>query len=206
MPVAGPGSVDDMSTDTRRKSPHVLDALGGAPVGTWVIDPAHSSVTFSVRHLMSKVRGRFTQVAGRIEVGTSLDACRATASVATSSVDTGTAMRDDDLRSDGFFDAKTYPELTFTTVAVTGDAGRLTVVGDLTIRGVTQEVTLDAEFLGLDEAGLQGEPRIGFSARTRVRRTDFGVGEGPVEGNRLVVGDDVDIELDVEAAFEEEAA
>jgi polyisoprenoid-binding protein YceI len=192
-----------MSTDTRKKSPYVLDALGGAPVGSWVIDPAHSSVTFSVRHLMSKVRGRFTEVSGRIEVGATLDACKATASVATASVDTGTAMRDDDLRSDGFFDAKTYPELTFTTVAVTGDTGRLTVVGDLTIRGITQEVTLDAEFLGLDEAGLQGEPRIGFSARTRVRRTDFGVGEGAVEGSRIVVGDDVDIELDVEAALEE---
>jgi polyisoprenoid-binding protein YceI len=206
MPRAGADSVDGMSTDTRRKSPHVLEALGGAPVGRWVIDPAHSSVTFSVRHLMSKVRGRFTEVEGRIEIGASLETCKATVSVATASVDTGTAMRDDDLRSDGFFDAETYPRLTFTTVAVTGDAGRLTVVGDLTIRGITQEVTLDAEFLGLDEAGLQGEPRIGFSARTRVRRTDFGVGEGPVEGSRLVVGDEVDIELDVEAALEADAA
>jgi len=205
MQRATPGTVDGMSTDTRRKSPHVLDALGGAPVGRWVIDPAHSSVTFSVRHLMSKVRGRFTEVEGRIVVAGRLESCTTRASVATASVDTGTAMRDDDLRSAGFFDAQTYPRLTFTSTAVTGDAGRLTVVGDLTIRGVTREVRLDAEFLGLDESGLQGEPRIGFSGRTRVRRSDFGVGERPVEGSRLVVGDVVDIELDVEAALEDEA-
>jgi polyisoprenoid-binding protein YceI len=204
MRWARAGTVDGMSTDTRRKSPHVLDALGGAPVGRWLIDPAHSSVTFSVRHLMSKVRGRFTEIEGRIEVGEELELCSATASAATASVDTGTAIRDDDLRSVGFFDAETYPRLSFTSTSVTGDAERLTVVGHLTIRGVTEEVTLDAEFRGLDEAGLQGEPRIGFSARTRVRRTDFGVGEGPVEGSRLVVGDVVDIELDVEAALDDE--
>jgi polyisoprenoid-binding protein YceI len=191
-----------MSTDTRRKSPHVLDALGGAPIGAWVIDPAHSSVTFSVRHLMSRVRGRFTEVDGRIEVGDTLESCTVTASVAAASVDTGTAMRDDDLRSAGFFDADSHPRLTFTSTVVREEAGRLMVVGDLTIRGVTQQVTLDAEFLGLDETGLQGEPRIGFSARTRVRRSDFGVGDRPVEGSKLVVGDAVDIELDVEAALE----
>lgn len=202
MTRARGGTVEGMSTDTRRKSPHVLDALGGAPLGRWVIDPAHSSVTFSVRHLMSRVRGRFTGIEGRIEVGGELESCTATASVATASVDTGTAMRDDDLRSDGFFDAETYPRLTFTSTAVTGDASGLTVVGDLTVRGVTHEVTLDAEFLGLDERGLQGEPRIGFAGRSRVRRSDFGVGESPVEGSRLVVGDVVDIDLDVEAAFE----
>ena len=171
-----------------------------------MIDPAHSSVTFSVRHLMSKVRGRFTGIDGRIELGAELESCTATASVATASVDTGTAMRDDDLRSDGFFDAESYPTLTFTSTAVTGDASRLTVVGDLTIRGVTQQVTVEAEFLGLDESGLQGEPRIGFAGRTRVRRSDFGVGESPVEGSRLVVGDVVDIERDVEAALEDEHA
>lgn len=203
MRRARAGSVDAMSTDTRRKSPHVLDALGGAPVGRWVIDPVHSSVTFSVRHLMSKVRGRFTDIEGRIEVAGELESCTASASVTTASVDTGTAMRDDDLRSAGFFDADTYPRLTFTSTAVTEQDGRLSVVGDLTIRGVTHEVTLDAEFLGLDESGLQGEPRIGFSGRTRVRRSDFGVGERGVEGGRLVVGDDVDIELDVEAALED---
>ena len=76
------------------------------------------------------------------------------------------------------------------------------MVGDLTIRDVTREVTLDAEFLGLDETGLQGEPRIGFSGRTRVRRSDFGVGGAP-EGGKVVVGDVVDVDVDLEAALED---
>jgi polyisoprenoid-binding protein YceI len=195
------GTVEVMSTDTRRQSPPALDALGRAPTGAWVIDPAHSSVTFSVRHLMSRVRGRFGELEGRIEVGPSLDRCSATASVAAASVDTGTAMRDDDLRSERFFDAETYPTLAFTSTAVTGSAGKLRVVGELTIREVTREVSLDAEFLGLDETGLQGEARIGFSGRVRLRRSDFGVGAA-AEGGKVVIGDLVDVEIDLEAALE----
>jgi polyisoprenoid-binding protein YceI len=76
---------------------------------------------------------------------------------------------------------------------------RITLVGDLTIRDVTRSVTVDVEFLGLDETGLQGEPRIGFTGRTTVRRSDFNVGESSVEGNKVVVGDAVTVELDVEA-------
>jgi polyisoprenoid-binding protein YceI len=196
------GTVEAMSPDTRRKSPPTLDALGGAPTGSWVIDPAHSSVTFAVRHLMSKVRGRFSDLEGRIGVAETLGDCSAEVTVATSSVHTGVGMRDDDLRSERFFDADAYPRLTFTSTSVTDRDGRLTVVGDLTIRDVTREVTLDAEFLGLDGTGLQGEPRIGFSGRARVRRSDFGVGGAP-EGGKVVIGDVVDVEVDLEAALED---
>ncbi len=194
-----------MSPDTRKTSPDTLDALGGAPIGAWTIDPAHSAVTFSVRHLMSKVRGRFTGLDGRIDVGPTVERCAVVASVSTESVDTGTAMRDDDLRSDRFFGADAFPRLVFTSTAVTARDGRLFVTGDLTIRDVTREVTLDVDFLGLDETGLQGEPRIGFSARTRVRRSDFGVG-GAQEGGKVVVGDVVDVDLDLEAAMESAGA
>jgi len=166
-----------------------------------VIDPLHSSVSFAVRHLMSKVRGRFTDLEGRIEVGDSIGGCTVEASAATASVDTGVGMRDDDLRSERFLAADTHPRVSFTSTSVTGRDGRLAVVGELTIRGVTREVRLDTEFLGLDETGLQGEPRIGFSGRTRVRRSDFGVGAATA-GGKVVIGDVVDIELDLEAAFE----
>jgi polyisoprenoid-binding protein YceI len=202
MGTARPDTVDDMTTTTRTNDRPTLDALGGAPTGRWVIDPLHSSVTFAVRHLMSKVRGRFTDLVGRIEVGDSIDACAVKASAATASVDTGVGMRDDDLRSDRFFAADTHPRMSFTSTSVTGRDGRLTVVGELTVRGVTREVRLDTEFLGLDETGLQGEPRIGFSGRTRVRRSDFGVGAA-TDGGKVVIGDTVDIELDLEAAFED---
>jgi polyisoprenoid-binding protein YceI len=177
---------------------------GGTLAGTWRIDPAHSSVGFSVRHLMSKVRGRFREVDGRIVIGPSLRDCRTSASMRADSVDTGVPRRDDDLRSGKFLDAEHHPDLTFASSAVEEDAdGALTIGGDLTIRGTTREVRLQAEFLGLDEAGLQGEPRIGFAARTTIRLSDFGVGERAVEGSKLVVGNTVTIELDVEAALEE---
>lgn len=111
------------------------------------------------------------------------------------------------LRSEGFLDVEQHPDLNFASSAFEEDAdGSLTILGELTIRGTTREVRLQAEFLGLDETGLQGEPRIGFAARTTIRRSDFGVGERSVEGSKLVVGDTVEIELDVEAALEERDA
>ena len=178
--------------------------LAGTPKGTWRIDPAHSSVSFSVRHLMSKVRGRVREIEGSLTIGASLLDCRASASMRADSVDTGVPQRDDDLRSSSFLDVEQHPDVTFESSAVEeGADGLLTIVGDLTVRGVTREVRLDAEFLGLDETGLQGEQRIGFAARTTFRRSDFGVGEGAVEGSKLVVGDTVTIELDVEAALDE---
>lgn len=179
--------------------------LAGVPLGTWRIDPAHSSVGFAVRHLMSRVRGRFAYVDGRVRVGPRPADCAVSVSIGMSSVDTGTAARDDDLRSESFFDVDAHPVTTFASTAVEiGSGDAFAVLGDLTVRGVTRAVRLDAEFLGFDPAGLQGEPRIGFSARTTVRRSDFGVGARSVEGSRIVVGDDVTVELDVEAYREEE--
>ena len=178
--------------------------LGDTPTGTWRIDPAHSSVSFSVRHLMSKVRGRFRDVDGRIDISPTLTDCSVSASIAVTSVETGTPQRDDDLRSDRFFDVEEHPEMTFASTAVeVGADGIFTIVGDLTIRAITRQVRLKAEFLGLDATGLQGEPRIGFAARTTIRRSDFHVGERSVEGNKVVVGDTVAVELDVEAYLEE---
>ena len=113
-----------MTTTTRTNSRPTLDALGDAPTGGWVIDPLHSSVSFAVRHLMSKVRGRFTDLEGRIEVGDSIGGCTVEASAATASVDTGVGMRDDDLRSERFLAADTHPRVSFTSTSVTGRDGR----------------------------------------------------------------------------------
>ncbi|HZG94541.1 MAG TPA: YceI family protein [Mycobacteriales bacterium] len=184
-----------------------VETLAGMPAGTWRIDPAHSSVGFSVRHLMSKVRGRFREVDGQIVIGPGLRDCSASVCMRADSVDTGMPPRDDDLRSSNFLDAEHHPDLTFASSSVeeTRD-GALTIVGDLTVRGIRREVRLQAEFLGLDETGLQGEQRIGFAARTTIRRSDFGVGAGAVEGSKLVVGNTVTIELDIEAALEADDA
>jgi polyisoprenoid-binding protein YceI len=182
----------------------VTDGVPAATaIGTWRIDPAHSAVTFSVRHLMSKVRGRFADVDGQIVIGPALTSSSVRASIATASVDTGTPMRDDDLRSERFFDSTKFPSMGFASSEITADDDSITLVGDLTIRDVTRRVTIDVEFLGLDQTGLQGEPRMGFSGRTTVRRSDFKVGESSVEGSKVVVGDSVTVELDIEAFREQ---
>lgn len=178
-------------------------ALAGTATGTWRIDPMHSAVTFSVRHLMSKVRGRFTDVAGHILLGTTPEACSVQATIATDSVDTGTPMRDDDLRSPNFFDSARFPTMRFASTGITEGGTGITLDGDLSIRDTTRRVRIEVEFLGLDETGLQGEPRVGFSGRTTVSRTDFGVGESAVAGNKVVIGDAVTIELDIEAFLEQ---
>ncbi len=178
-------------------------ALAGVATGDWRIDPAHTSVTFSVRHLMSKVRGQFSGLDGHIVVAQSLASCSVQASIATASVDTGTPMRDDDLRSARFLDSTRFPSIAFASTEVTGEDTAITLVGDLTIRDVTRRVTIDVEFLGLDETGLQGEPRIGLSGRTTLRRSDFQVGDSSVEGSKVVVGDSVTVELDIEAFLEQ---
>lgn len=184
---------------------NIHTTLVGTPTGTWRIDPMHSSVGFSVRHLMSRVRGRFGEVDGQIVTGPSLSDFRASASIRADSVDTGVSPRDEDLRSEAFLDAERYPDLTFASSAVEeGTDGALVMLGDLTIRGVVREVRLQGEFLGFDETGLQGESRIGFAAQTTIRRSDFGVGEGAVEGSKVVVGDSVTIELNVEAALQQD--
>jgi polyisoprenoid-binding protein YceI len=175
------------------------DLLTGVKAGTWTIDPMHTAVTFSVRHLMSKVRGRFNDVDGKILIGESPGSCSVDVSIAMASVDTGTPMRDDDLRSENFFDVARFPSMRFVSTEVTQGTSGVLVVGDLTIRDITQRVPLEVEFLGIDESGLQGEPRIGFSGRATVRRSDFGVGEGSVQGSKVVVGDVVTIDLDVQA-------
>lgn len=118
-------------------------------------------------------------------------------------MDTGTPMRDDDLRSARFLDSTGFPSIAFASTDVTGKDTAITLVGDLTIRDVTRRVTIDMEFLGLDETGLQGEPRIGLSGRTTVRRSDFQVGDSSVEGSKVVVGDTVTVELDIEAFLEQ---
>lgn len=178
-------------------------ALAGTATGTWRIDPAHSAVTFSVRHLMSKVRGRFSEVDGQVVIGETPDACSVQASIATASVDTGVSMRDDDLRSSNFFDAPRFPTMRFASTEIAeGDDG-ITLSGELTVREISRPVRIDVDFLGLDETGLQGEPRVGFSGRTTVNRSDFGVGESPISGNKVVVSDSVTIDLDIEAFLDQ---
>jgi polyisoprenoid-binding protein YceI len=183
-----------------------VTAIPGAPVpagwvaGTWVIDPAHTAVGFAVRHLMSRVRGTFSEVGGQIVTGPEPFRSAVTATIGVVSVSTGNPMRDDHLRSADFFDAGRFPEMTFASTAVRPAEGRWVLSGDLTIRDVTRPAELEVDFLGTDPAGLQGETRIGFSARGTISRRDFGITFGlAADSTKIIIGDKVDITLDVEA-------
>ena len=181
-------------------SPAGVGMPNGWGAGTWEIDPAHSTVSFVVRHLMSRVRGTFSDVSGQIITSADVSGSTAAAVIAVSSVSTGNQMRDNHLRSADFFDAERYPQMTFASRALRPADGRWVLSGELTIRDVTRPVDLEVEFLGTDPDGLQGEPRIGFSARAAISRRDFGITFGlATDGTKIVVADKVDIVLDVEA-------
>jgi polyisoprenoid-binding protein YceI len=168
--------------------------------GTWTIDPAHTTVSFAVRHLMSRVRGTFSEVSGQIVTCPDLTGCTASATIAVSSVGTGNEMRDNHLRSADFFEAERYPVMSFASTGLHPADGSWRMSGELTIRDVTRPVDLEVEFLGTDPTGLQGEARIGFSARGTISRRDFGITFGlAADGTKIVLADKVDIVLDVQA-------
>lgn len=176
--------------------------LPGWTAGTWRIDPAHSRVGFSVRHLMSKVRGTFREFSG--EIVTEEDPVQSTVSavVEMSSVDTGVEMRDNHLRSGDFFGVEENPRMTFASTALRHDVEGWVLIGDLTIKDITKAVELELDYLGVDPTGLDGEHRIGFEARTTISRKDFGVSWGLVtEGAKVMVGDRIDVTLDVQASL-----
>jgi polyisoprenoid-binding protein YceI len=194
--------------DEKRNPMTVTDATSTADVyapegwtaGTWTIDSAHTTLTFAVRHLMSRVRGTFTDVSGQIVTSADPLGSAVTAVVAVSSVSTGNQMRDDHLRSADFFDAGRYPAMTFTSRALREVDDCWVLSGNLTIRDVTRPVHLEVEFLGTDPTGMQGETRIGFSASATVSRRDFGITFGLVsDGSKIVVADKVEVILDVQA-------
>jgi polyisoprenoid-binding protein YceI len=168
---------------------------------TWNIDPTHTTIGFSIRHMVfSKVRGRFLTYTGAVELGDDLSKGSVDIAIDAASIDTGTAQRDNHLRSADFFDVEKYPQLRFRSTRVE-DLGndRLRVTGQLTIRDTTREVILEAETSGrgVDPWGNQ---RIGFAAKTSIDRKEFGLKWNQMlEAGGVLVGDRVDIELDVQA-------
>ena len=166
----------------------------------WQIDAGHSDISFRIRHFMSRVRGTFKQWEGSI-TGDSANWADAsvTVTIQTGSIDTGNERRDNDLRSDNFFDAANHPTITFTSTRVEARGNELTITGDLSIRGVTRPVVLTGQFLGSQATG-QGRARVGFEATTTIDRTVFGVTwNRALEGGGVMLGDEVEIDLAVEA-------
>ena len=167
--------------------------------GTWAIDPAHSSIEFSVRHLMvSKVRGRFDTFSGHVTVAP--DGTPAvTAEIDITSLNTGNAQRDGHVKSADFFDAANHPVATFVSTSVRPNGEAYLLDGNLSIKGVTRPVTLNLEFDGVSPGQGYGEVS-GYEASIVLNRKDFGIDiDLPMETGGAVVGDKVTIILNIEA-------
>jgi polyisoprenoid-binding protein YceI len=173
-----------------------------AQAETWEIDPSHSAAQFSIRHLMiSNVRGEFSKVTGTLEWdGKNLGAAKLQSSIDVSTVNTREPKRDEHLKSADFLDVAKFPAITFTGKSFAkGGHGKLKVVGDLTLHGVTKSVTLDVEGPSAEAKDPWGNTRIGASATTKINRKDFGLTwNKALETGGFVVGDELTITLDIE--------
>ena len=177
----------------------------------WLLDPLHSTIGFSTRHMMvAKVRGSFRDFALDVAFDPEHpEQGRVTAIVQAASIDTGQEQRDTHLRSADFLAAESFPTLTFaSTGVVPRGEGKYDLAGDLNIRGMTRRVTFDLEYLG-EAANAQGGRSAGFSAHAKIKRHDWGlVWNQGLEAGGLAVGDEIEIEIDVELvrAAEEQVA
>jgi len=180
----------------------------GYQAGTWVIDPVHSEVGFTVRHLMvSKVRGRFGDFSGTIVTTDDPLASSVHAVVELASVDTGNADRDAHLRSADFFETEQHHTLEFRSTGVRAEGDGFVVDGELSLHGVTRPVSLALEINGFQAATPFGDSRVGFSATASIDRRDFGiVYNAALEGGGVALSNTVNVHLEVEAVLQEAVA
>lgn len=172
-----------------------------ATASQWEIDPAHSSANFSVRHMMiAKVQGGFGRMSGKLQLDRG-DLARSSveAVIDASSIDTREPKRDEHLRSADFFDVQKYPTLEFRSRQVKAQGDGFEVIGELTLHGVTREVTLAVEGLDSEVKDPWGNVKIGASASTKIRRKDFGLSwNAALETGGVLVGDDISITLEIQ--------
>ncbi|TMG30817.1 MAG: YceI family protein [Chloroflexi bacterium] len=175
----------------------------------WAIDPSHSTVTFTIRHMMTKVRGEMQVKNGWIDADNDeLSKARVEVVLDAATINTGVEARDNHLRSaDGHFDVANYPTITFKSKRIEGkDPSNFRVIGDVTIHGITKEVALSASFNG-EGKDPWGNRRSGFSAETKLNRKDFNLTwNQALEAGGFLLGDDVKLDIDVEALPAQTAA
>ena len=178
-----------------------VPTLGHA--ATWELDPAHSTIAFGIRHMMiSKVRGQFNTFSGKAAGDPSApDKATIEATIDPSSIDTANEKRDGHLRSPDFLDTAKFPTMTFKSKKIeAAGKGKAKVTGDLTLHGVTKEVVLDVEGPTEVIKDPQGNTRAGAQATTKINRKDFGiVWDKTMDGGGLMVGEEIDVTIDVEA-------
>ncbi|GAA2448399.1 YceI family protein [Actinomadura vinacea] len=184
--------------------------IPGYVAGTWTIDPLHSTVGFTIRHLMvSKVRGRFGTFEGTVVTGADPLQSRVTATVDLGSIDTGNAQRDEHVRAADFLDAEKYPSMTFRSTGVrAGARGNFVLDGELTLREVARQVSFDLVIEGFGPDPFRADDpfkgaRAGFTATTEINRLDFGVGDSStIPGGALALSEKVQIVLEIEAILD----
>jgi polyisoprenoid-binding protein YceI len=174
------------------------------PTGTWRVDPAHSSVRFSVKHMgIANVRGKFGEFEGTLELKENLADCRASGTVKVASIDTGEPQRDEHLRSPDFFDVVEFPEMAFESThveAIDDESSR--VRGNLTMHGITREISLDVVIQGTD-TDPWGNTRAGLEIVGKLLRSDFDMKFNQALGSgNMLVGDKVGLALDISAVLE----
>jgi polyisoprenoid-binding protein YceI len=178
------------------------------PPGTYVIDPSHSDIQFTARHMMiAKTRGRFRTFSGTINIDEVPERSSVVATIEAASIDTGDEQRDQHLRSPDFLDVERYPQITYRSTSIRPGAGdRWEVAGNLTLRDVTRPVTLDVEFCGA-QRDPWGNMRAGFLGTTEIDREDFDITWNQrLEAGGFLVGKGVRIDVDVEAVLQTETA
>lgn len=179
---------------------NVAEVVTAPPAGTWELDPAHTMVEFVARHMLTKVRGRFTEFSGTVEIGETPEDSSVQVEIQAASVQTNQEMRDNHLKSGDFFEVETYPTLTFRSTGVRLIEGaEFELDGELTIRGVTNPLTLKGEFIGWGP-DMEGTPVLFASARTTVVREDWDLTWNmAVETGGFLVSKKIDLEIEVEA-------
>jgi len=176
--------------------------IPGYVTGTWTIDPVHSEVGFSVRHMMvSKVRGKFTSFEGSIVTGENPLESSVTATVELTSIDTGNVDRDNHIRSADFFEVDTHKTMTYQSTGIRVDGDDYVLDGEITLKGITKSVPFKLEVNGVGPDAYGGV-RSGFTATGTISRADFGVDfNAAMETGGVVVGDKVTIQLEIEAVL-----
>jgi polyisoprenoid-binding protein YceI len=174
--------------------------IPGYEAATWNIDPVHSEVGFSVRHMMvSKVRGRFTAFSGQLVTADDPTASSVTAEIDLSSINTGNEQRDEHIKSADFFEVETYPTMTYKSTGIRVEDGEYVLDGDLTLKGVTRSVPLRLELNGFGQDPYGGY-RAGFTATGELNRSEFNVSfNAPMANGGVVVSDKIALHLEIEA-------